>query len=468
MRKLYWYLSAFFRKHGLVVAGSVIGAIALFSLFIPFIARVVESKPRTHIGLVGSYTLQTLPIEIQQQISSGLTRLAADGTVNPDLATRWSIEDEGRTYRFIIRDDLTWQDGQPLEPADINYAFQDVETVATQNDVVFKLPDTFVPFPTNVTQPLLRLETKPLWFFWEQPHIVGLDVYSVIGIKQQGNQVKEIALDGPEEQLVYRFYLTEPDAVTGFKLGEVDVLLDLSSPYGLDNWPGTNIVKTRRPDRYLAVFFDHSNPLFTKNIRQALSYSLEKKTDETRAIGPINPNSWAYLEGAKAYEYDLERAIERMLVEVPQEPISFELTTSPAFQAQAESIRDQWLDFSQQAFDECLTSDEVEDKDLCENIKMTISIRVTNFPDTNNFEAMLLGQESPPDPDQYALWHSKQVDSTNFSHYENTRIDKLLEEGRQVADKQERLEIYQEFQQFFLEDAPAIFLEHLVSYDISR
>lgn len=466
MRKLYWYLSAFARKHGVLVGTSVVGAILFFSIFIPFIARVIEAKPRTYIGMVGIYTLQTLPQEIKQQISSGLTKIAADGSVNPDLASRWSIEDDGKTYRFIVRDDLFWQDGTPLEPTSINYAFPDVETISTQNDVVFKLPDTFVPFPTSVSEPLLRLETKTEWFFLKRPHLVGLDQYKVVSLKQRGSEIEEIVLEGPEEQLVYRFYLTESDAITGFKLGEVDVLLDLTSPFELENWPNINIVESVRKDRYLAVFFDHNHPLFGKNTRQALSYALTKPADEIRAVGPIQPTSWAYLEGAKTYEYDLERATERMLSEIPPEPLSFELVTLPTFQKTAEDIIAQWNEFSQQVYESCQASDDIENKEQCENLKMDVNLRITNFPDTNNFEAMLIGQQSPPDPDQYALWHSEQT--TNFTHYKNTRIDKLLEDGRQIADKQQRIEIYQEFQQFFLEDAPAIFLQHLVSYDISR
>jgi peptide/nickel transport system substrate-binding protein len=79
---------------------------------------------------------------------------------------------------------------------------------------------------------------------------------------------------------------------------------------------------------------------------------------------------------------------------------------------------------------------------------------------------LLIGQESPLDPDQYANWHSEQA--TNFSGYKNTRIDNLLEKGRTAKEQRERIEIYQEFQQFFLEDAPAVFLQHLESYSVQR
>jgi ABC-type transport system substrate-binding protein len=62
------------------------------------------------------------------------------------------------------------------------------------------------------------------------------------------------------------------------------------------------------------------------------------------------------------------------------------------------------------------------------------------------------------DPDQYLFWHSTQT-KTNLTQTNNPKIDKLLEEGRQTFDQQERKKIYQEFQKILLEECPAIFLK---------
>jgi peptide/nickel transport system substrate-binding protein len=466
MRKYYWYFNAYIRKHGLLLVLSIVIAILFFSFFIPVIARLIEAKPTTYIGMIGHFNLQTLPLPIQQKISSGLTIVEPDGTISPDLAIRWSVEDEGSTYRFIIDETAVWQDGKRLVPEDVNYSFPDVEIITTQNDVVFKLPDTFVPFPTTVAQPLFRVETQPYWFVLKRDRVIGLGDYEVTSFVEQGARLKELAIESNTERIVYRFYLTEQDAVDAFKLGQVDILQDMTATYDLASWDSVEIVETISTDRYLAVFFDLSNPTFTENIRQALSYGLPKVEGERRAIGPLNPDSWAYLEGGKGYEYEPDRGIERILSEVPQQPIAFELATTPAFEAKAENIKQQWMEFGQLAYQACLESDDVEDKTTCENVKIDVRVRITNFPDTSNFQALLIGQEIPADPDQYALWHSEQ--NTNFTRYKNTRIDSLLERGRQVADRQERLAIYQEFQQFFLEDAPAVFLEYVPSYDIVR
>jgi peptide/nickel transport system substrate-binding protein len=57
---------------------------------------------------------------------------------------------------------------------------------------------------------------------------------------------------------------------------------------------------------------------------------------------------------------------------------------------------------------------------------------------------------------------------TNLTKINNSRIDKLLEEGRQTFDLQKRKEIYFDFQKYLLEESPVIFLSYPTTYFISR
>ena len=94
-----------------------------------------------------------------------------------------------------------------------------------------------------------------------------------------------------------------------------------------------------------------------------------------------------------------------------------------------------------------------------------VNIELKNsIPD--DFTAMILAQVTPPDPDQYNLWHSTQ--GTNNTHLDNKRIDKLLEDGRRTVDPKLRLGIYQDFQKFLLEEAPVAFLFYQTTYTIIR
>jgi len=465
MRKLYWYLTAYFHKHGLIVFSSLIIGLLIFWFFIPSLANLVEIRNRYYIGVIGEFDLSSLPDLITHQLSVGLTQINEDGSVSPALAERWSVEQDNTTYRFLLKDGLVWQDGQPLSPNDIHYSFPEVETILNPHDIVFKLPAPFSPFPTNVSQPIFR-EAKTQNHFISKPTLIGIGEYSIIDYTKKGNRLTELIVEGKGERFIYRFYLTEDDVVTAFKRGEVDIIPDLVRQHDIYEWPTTIVESTLDKHRYLAVFFNTKHPLLSKNVRQALSYALVKKEGEERAVGPISPNSWAYLPGGKTYNLDWERGSERLRDEIPREPLKFELTTTTLFADKAEVIKKQWEEFGQKVATDCLNDVDITDKSLCENVKIDVSIRVSNFPDLNNFQLLLIGQEIPPDPDQYSIWHSDQ--STNFTGYKNTRIDNLLEKGRQEIDQQNRIEIYQEFQQFFLEDPPAIFLEYIWTNQVRR
>jgi peptide/nickel transport system substrate-binding protein len=382
------------------------------------------------------------------------------------VAERWIVEDNDKTYRFVVKKNLVWQDGKQLTTSDLAYNFKDVEVITTPNEIVFKLPEPFVPFPSAVAQPIFRFVDERHNLFSSRKMPVGLGNYRVVDYQETNGKLTKLIIDGPNQRRIYRFYLTEQQAVTAFKHGEVDVLPDLTTKYDIFEWDTTEVSETIRYDRYSAVFFNNANPLFGENIRQALSYALPKAENELRALGPINPKSWVYLDSAKEYTYDIDRALERLFSQLPPEPLHFELVTTANYQQEAELIKESWEEFGKVAVERCANADAVEDKAQCSNADIQVSIRVSNFPDTNNFQTMLTGQQIPSDPDQYYLWHSEQT--TNFTGYKNTRIDALLERGRTTAEAEDRKAIYQEFQQFFLEDAPAIFLEHIISYQVSR
>lgn len=455
---------AYIKKHGVWLLTSFLFAVVIFAFLVPILVRLFVSKPRVYIGYIGEYNLYNLPQEIKEQLSVGLTKFDSDGSVKPLLAERWVVEEDGKRYRFLIKKKVTWQDGKELTPEDIRYNFSDVETVYTPGDVVFKLPDLFSPFPSVVSEPIFRQGTEKYWFFFSRPTLIGIGEYRVVDYEQVGQKLKELTVDGPDKRYIYRFYLTEGDALAAFKKGEIDKLDDLSSADSVAQWSTVNVSKTLAVNTYLAVFFNTDDPRLPKNVRQALAYALD--VDETvRATSPINPTSWAYLDGGKVYRKDMDRAIERLLDGVPTQPLNLELTTTALFIPDAEQYRQNWEELGKQAVSACLSKKDA-DQALCQNLAITINLKVSNFPDTSNFQLLLIGQEIPHDPDQYFLWHSGQP--TNFTRYKNTRVDSLLEKGRQTLDQVERKAIYQEFQQFLQEDPPAIFIRHLHRYSIER
>jgi peptide/nickel transport system substrate-binding protein/oligopeptide transport system substrate-binding protein len=51
---------------------------------------------------------------IVNQVYEGLVRLDSDLGIRPGLARTWTVADEGRRYRFVLRDGVRFHDGSPL------------------------------------------------------------------------------------------------------------------------------------------------------------------------------------------------------------------------------------------------------------------------------------------------------------------------------------------------------------------
>lgn len=60
-------------------------------------------------------------------IFEGLTMVNAhDLTVEPNLAERWDVSDDGLTWKFYLRRDVFWNDGNPFTADDVVFTFNDL------------------------------------------------------------------------------------------------------------------------------------------------------------------------------------------------------------------------------------------------------------------------------------------------------------------------------------------------------
>ncbi len=61
---------------------------------------------------------------IQRDLFEGLVIPAADGSLVPGAAESWEISDDGRTYRFRLREDGRWSKGDPVTAADFVFGLR--------------------------------------------------------------------------------------------------------------------------------------------------------------------------------------------------------------------------------------------------------------------------------------------------------------------------------------------------------
>jgi len=448
MRRIYKKIRFFLRFLAALVAkyqGAILIGILLGSLTFVLLPRIVvatiQFRSTYSIAYVARPTLSDLPLDIQRQISLGLTHIDSRGQPQPALASSWTATDSGKTYTFILQPGLKWHDGTPVKSSQITYQFTDAQiSYPDSNSLTIRLTDPFSPLPVVLSQPIFK--TK----------LVGVGSYKTTSIRKNGNYIDSITLspinpDSRLPRLRYYFYPSEKLARTAYKLGIVNSIADISDPEDLSDWPNTSVSQVTRTDRYVAAFFNTQSQVFSgsggKSLRQALAYTTDKTRwpNDSRITGPLSATNWAYTSDIKKYDLDVARARSLLGKSGPNLP-KIILSTFPAYLTTAEELKSDW-----------------------ETLGLEIEISVTpDVPD--DFLVLVAAQVLPTDPDQYHLWHSTQA--SNLTRFSHPRIDKLLEDGRKTSDPKERLDIYQDFQKALVEEVPAIFLYHPQSYTITR
>lgn len=432
----YWVrlLSAFLsRFRGVLFVGVVIGLL-LFS-FLSLVLPRVMAKSVEYIGIAGRYHTDELPRYVLEMMGEGLTKISDDGQALPALASEWQSSSDGTEWTFKIAEGKVWHDNTPVTAETIQYSFEDAQMqVLDEKTVRFTLKSPFSPFPMAVSRPTFKRG------------LLGTGEWRVQDIRLAGSFAERIVLKNEQgDKKIIRFYPSEDTLKTAFQLGEIDVIPDLIDPFPFSSWTEVSLNQNIRRDRVVVVFLNSEDPAVggveNRTLRHALSYAINKEEFEgPRAISPVSPDSWAYNSLVKDYAFEPERAKEMI---GDKGDLEISLTTIPVLLPTAERIKSDW-----------------------ENAGVKVNIQVVSvLPET--FQAFLAIYDIPKDPDQYSIWHSTQT-ATNISRYSNPRIDTLLENGRLELDTEERKRTYLDFQRFLLEDAPAIFLYHPVSYSLSR
>jgi len=444
IRYYYWLVIEFIKKNFRTLIFSFFITSAFILVFIsisPLIYRQFFVNKKEVIGIVGQYSLENLPEEIIEKISSGLVYIN-DGRPVPLLASFWEIKDDGRRFRFHLKNDLFWNDGKEFSSYDINFRFKDVSVkVIDKKTIDFYLKEPSAIFPFLLTKPIIRY-----------PLVGVAGLYKVSRIKKKYDIIKEIVLFPNKKglpTLVYKFYSSESDLVAAYKLGEIREIKvykkNLADSF--KKWKNTKVIQMVDHSKLIILLFNHKNQfLREKEFKNALSMTISEnfyKDFGQMALGPISPLSWAYSPNLKQNVYNEEIA-QKIIKKNLSKSVFFNLFTPYEYYSVATSLKENF-----------------------EKVGLPIKIKFFSYQKPKNFDFLLVSLKLSNDPDQYLLWHSTQ-ENANFIHYKNVKVDKLLEEGRETLSVEKRKKIYQEYQKIIVDDPPGLFLFYPYVYLIKR
>lgn len=491
-RRLRWMTQALLKRHRKLTA-LLLGVLIVASLTWRFSNQEELRKSALNLfssqkyveGVVGTpQTLNPLFVssdserDLSKLLFRGLTRTNLAGDVSADLAASWETSSSGQVYLFHLKPDVKFSNGDPVTTQDVAFTyevakdpasgslysttFQDLEiNILSETSILFRLKDPYTPFLSITDLGILpkrivgAIPTQEIRFSKFNLNPVGTTLFRLKSINPN-----EAILIKEGTEFVIKFYQNYEELLSALKLGEIKSA-GFREPVDLTGWANLQQFSSPLYRRYTGIFYNLRQGITSdRGVRQALSYALAKDNliqlvggDVEPTYSPIAPVSWAKANNLKRYDYKPDLAKSNFdkagWVGGPirqKDGKSAELTLSfietDQFRMLAKEIAKQWGEVGIRAILNPLNS-------------VDFRVKVTQGKD---FQAAILTQEVGIDPDQYVFWHSTQVDSSNITGLKLPRLDKSLEDGRQLLDKAERQAKYADFQRYLLDESPVTFL----------
>ncbi len=440
---------------------------------------------------------------------------------NPDsleweglLARDWQVGDDGLTFRFRLREGLTFSDGEPLTAEDVAFSFNFIMNPAIAaprerayydkigsvkalgpNEVEFKFKEPY--FNSLALAGGLSVLPKhfyahyldtPETFNQSKGLLLGSGPYRLKDPKAWTPDQGLVELErnprywGPVQpsfdKLLWKVIANDSARLTTFRNGDIDTYnarpleykklladkelvgrthqLEYMSPTAGYSYIAWNEQRDGKPTRFA-----------DKRVRQAMTYLTDRRRIISEimlgyaepAVSPFNPRSPQHDGKLEPRAYDLDKA-KRLLAEAGYADRNGDGVLEDAA---GKPFR----------FDLVFFQDNEDTrrivlllKDLYARAGILLEPKPTEWSvmldllDKKNFDAITLGWTSGVEIDIYQMFDSSQTLSggDNFMSYSNPDLDRLIRQARSTVNETKRMPLWQACERILYEDQPYTFL----------
>jgi len=451
-------------------------------------------------------TSDTASSEIVGLLYDSLLNLTANGDLRPLLAKALpQTSSDGLTYTVTLRDNIKWTDGSPITADDVKMTYDfmfdpqykdvnsprrgDLEqyvksiTVKDAKTIVFTLKSVYAPFAVNQLQ--YGILPKKLWGSLAPKEVnttdmnTGPTVTSGVFKFQKWDKGQQVTLarnDGYWQGAPYLdtfIYKVVADSVAignQLKTGEIDYgQIDPSQFSDLSAQSSLSVVTF--PVAIFTFYAYNQNStakvaqMFSdKAVRQALLYALDRQgmadalyfKQAVVATSSMPPISWAYNKDAKPqYPHDPAKANSMLdaagwakgsdgIRAKGGQKLSFTMITNAGNKVRENSLvamQDAWKQIGVDATPKLITFPQL----------------VAQITNDRSYDVFLVGFSWSAEPDQSALWHSRNTAPGGFNgfSYKSSAMDKILDDAVATLDQNKRKQLYFQMQDILNDEVPA-------------
>ncbi|MEK7071120.1 MAG: ABC transporter substrate-binding protein, partial [Patescibacteria group bacterium] len=443
-------------------------------------------------------------------VYSGLMKSDSKGDIVPDLAESYSISKDGLIYKFKLKDNAYFHNGEKVTADDVEFTVNKTQdsilkspkranwdgvAVRKLNDkeIEFVLKQPYSPFLENTT---LGILPKKIWANFDSDQFsfslsniepIGSGPYKIKSLKKDSYGIptyytlvsfnKYVSGAPYIKKLIINFYQNEKSLIDAFKGRDIESISAVSSQNAeiLKNESGLRIIRSPLP-RIFGVFFNQSQaPVFgNKEVREALNTAIDKDrivnevlngygiridspippdliepkniTDNNKENGASNIEKAVALLQDNGWKMNTEEKVLEKKIKNETEQLRFSISTSNTPELKKVA--------------------EIA-KEEWEKLGARVEVKIFEAGDLNQnvirprkYDALLFGEIVGRDLDLFAFWHSSQRKDPglNIALYTNSTADKLLEDARKIENKADRIRKYKQFEDEITKDMPVIFL----------
>jgi peptide/nickel transport system substrate-binding protein len=422
-----------------------------------------------------------------------------DETPYPGLAESWEVAEDGLSYTFKLRQDVTFHDGEPFNADVVKFTFDrlvdpeaatlaippvgyEATEVVDEYTARVVLSKPYAPFlfllsagpawrpipPKFVTENADQFALTPPgtgpFRITEYQHGSGLTMerFAEYNWAPEGHFGRQ----GPAllERIDWRIIEESGTRSATLESGETQLVEEVA-PAQLEALQANPAYQVIMQDTLGCPRTVHLNctkaPTDDKLVRQAMAYAFDKRiVTDVIFKGTVEP-AWGPLEKLTPgynpevesfYAYDPAKANE--LLDEAGWMMDGEYRSKDGQELSA-----LFIVIAKDNFDETAQVLQSQFKEVGIRLELTTEAEPTVFNTYNRGEqnlANIFWWGADPEA-LYSLYHSSQIEKGfNWAHYTNEEVDALLEEGYIETDVEKRLDLYEKAQVLIMEDAPAI------------
>ncbi len=452
---------------------------------------------------------EMISLRLAELIFNGLVGINEKQVIVPELAEKWDVSPDGRTYTFYLRKDVMWhpkegEEAKPFTAEDVVFTYKIMmhpKTITPLKvryefiNTVEKVDDYTVKF--TLKRPILNALAKFSFkiipkhgpanpnYLTRDDHFVQNPIGTGPYILKNITAEREIILVANEnyfkgrphiDKFVAKPFADQNIMTQALMFNAIDMIV-LVNPRDLPEIQGDKRFVLQPYNALSYSFFGYNvrNPLLAdKRVRKAFTYAVNRQEmldsffngQGTIISGPFAPGSWAYNLDVQPIPFDPEKA-KALLQEagftqgadgfLQKDGKKLSLSLKVPIEKESEAVKRVVLAF----------------KNYLKNIGADIRVEFKEWQAwkedvflDHEFDIIFASWVFDDSADISSLFHSGEIGDwkNNFGGYSNPEVDGLINESKLTLDHEKRRTINRKLHAILAEEAPYTFLWTLTNY----